>query len=364
MKNFLVLILVFSTIMVSGAFSQQNSLLSLYGIWQGKLPCADCEYILYRLSLDKDMKYRDQMVYHDKDVKPTLSEGTWEVKDNILVLSESAGGKMKFSVSSSKLTLLDGEGNPVPNSDIIKLTRQLADDSGMRDRWFEKRKNGIDITGGGNEPFWDISIDLDKRTLSFNKIDYKEPLEFTEINVTVLADVNNVTYYGTTPKHNITVEITKTECTDNMSGEVSPYKITVSLRTGKSNKTDTYTGCGRYLADQRFTGNWYIQTINGKNIKDYNLTIDKQPMLQFNAATEKFNGNAGCNTFFGSFEAKGNSISFGKVASTLMMCIDMSLEKDVFTVLNDANYNWNIENDILTFSDLSGNKVMELKKGE
>jgi heat shock protein HslJ len=310
------------------------------------------------------MSYKDQMVYHDKDVKPTITEGAWELKDNILTLSASGGGKMKFSVTSGKLTLLDGEGNPVPNSDIIKLTRQLADDSGMLDRWYEKRNRGIDFIAGGNEPFWSVEIDIEKRTLSFNKIDFKAPLEFKDFDLTALADPNTKTFYGNTAEHNITVEITKTECTDNMSGDVSPYKVIVSLRTGKSNKTDIYFGCGRFLADKQLTASWLIESIKGKNIKDYNLTTGKVPVLELNAASERFSGTAGCNNYFGSFAAESNKIIFGKVASTLMLCADMSMEKDVFTLLNENEYLWSIGNNMLILTDLSGNKVMELRKGQ
>jgi heat shock protein HslJ len=52
----------------------------------------------------------------------------------------------------------------------------------------------------------------------------------------------------------------------------------------------------------------------------------------------KINGNAGCNSFFGSFELKAdNGISFGKMGSTMMACKDMQLESQFLEALTKAN---------------------------
>lgn len=349
-------------------YSQLNNDLQIKysGIWSGNLPCADCEYIICRLNLKSDMSYNMQLVYHDKDVKPYNTDGKWDISDNILILNEASTSNIqKYRYTENKLILLDNNGIELQNSILKKLSRSSIEPNSTLDKWQNKRLNGIDFIGMGNEPFWNINIELDKNKMSFGRLLNNEMVEFTDIKEVPVMDVPVITYHSMNAKHEITVEITKQECVDNMSGETFPYKVTVKLRTGKSNKIDTLTGCGKYLADYRLSDIWIINSVNGKNIADYNLPAGKKiPMIEISSAEERFNGYAGCNNFFGSFEAKGNKIRFGKVASTMMMCPDITLERDMFDILNDAYFEFKIENNKLSLNDMKGSTVIDFKKGD
>ncbi len=69
--------------------------------------------------------------------------------------------------------------------------------------------------------------------------------------------------------------------------------------------------------------------------------IPQVPYIEFDQETGRFSGNAGCNTFTGTYELQeGDRIIFGKAAVTMRACIDMTIENDFLKVLERAdNYN-------------------------
>lgn len=65
----------------------------------------------------------------------------------------------------------------------------------------------------------------------------------------------------------------------------------------------------------------------------------KQPFLSFDTAGKTIHGNAGCNSINGGFVTKtddARAISFPGVASTMMACPDMTLERRVTMAINDV----------------------------
>ena len=347
-------------------FSQQDGkdVLSVTGIWAGKQPCADCESVSYRLSLKNDLTYRDRMVYNGTKADPRTSEGTWQITGDIIKLTSSTGAEQSFKLDANKFYMLDAEGSIVPNAVLTKLTRNTGEQEQPSDRWQERRLKGVDFMAIGNEPFWNVDINIDAKTISFGRLSENGLIEFTDLTENKIMDAAGTSFNAMTPKAEIKVEIMKSECTDNMSGDVYPYTVKVSLRMGKSNKWDEYTGCGQYLADYRLTDLWLIDKINGKSITEFNIFKNKVPMIEMNAAQQRFGGTAGCNSFNGSFEAAGSRIRFGKIASTLMMCPDMKLEQEFFDALNDKYFEFTIASNTLSLVSPEGKTVLELKKAD
>ena len=76
-----------------------------------------------------------------------------------------------------------------------------------------------------------------------------------------------------------------------------------------------------------------------------------------NATEKRVNGNAGCNSFFGSYELQDNNvIAFSKIGSTKMACPNdvMQVEHQLLQVLEMTN-KFALRNDtlILTRTDMS-----------
>lgn len=74
---------------------------------------------------------------------------------------------------------------------------------------------------------------------------------------------------------------------------------------------------------------WKINLINLESIqgeaKDY--------FLKLNSTSKQFQAKAGCNSIFGEFELKDNFITFSKVGSTKMYCIDAMKKEDALLIL-------------------------------
>lgn len=97
--------------------SARNSL-SYYGVYEGTLPCADCEGIKTKLTLNKDNTYNYEQEYLTTKTKDTKSSFTgkfvWDEKGEQIKLEGMEGnGSSNFFVAESKLLILDQEGNRI-----------------------------------------------------------------------------------------------------------------------------------------------------------------------------------------------------------------------------------------------------------
>ena len=68
---------------------------------------------------------------------------------------------------------------------------------------------------------------------------------------------------------------------------------------------------------------WELKSLNKKDIKK----VEKVAIINFEKENKVF-GNLGCNSFFRKVDIKPNNINISKVGSTMMMCSDMSVERD------------------------------------
>lgn len=76
----------------------------------------------------------------------------------------------------------------------------------------------------------------------------------------------------------------------------------------------------------------------------------KQVFLNFNPETSTVAGNGGCNALFGPYELKeGDRISFGNLASTMMACPDMAMEKQLLEVLSKVD-NYTVADTVLSLN--------------
>lgn len=93
---------------------------------------------------------------------------------------------------------------------------------------------------------------------------------------------------------------------------------------------------------------WKLIELMGKPVK-YSNPESKEIFIQLLSEDNKAFGFSGCNTFRGSYELKdGNRITFSKMASTLMACPDMELEREFMKVIETAdNYNFDGVNFVL-----------------
>lgn len=106
-------------------------------------------------------------------------------------------------------------------------------------------------------------------------------------------------------------------------------------------------------------GEWSIIEINGSEV----VLAEGQdfPFIAFETATNKVHGNSGCNRFFGTFEAgaKVGKIELGTLASTRMMCMNMTLENNVMNTLKNVK-GYKIVKDKLALTNSRNRPIMVL----
>lgn len=109
-------------------------------------------------------------------------------------------------------------------------------------------------------------------------------------------------------------------------------------------------------------GEWKITEANGEAIP---AGMEKQPFIQFDVKKKTLHGNAGCNLINGSFETNkdnARSISFPRVAATMMACPDMEVEGKVLSALNEVKSFDLLAGGGIGFYNADGALVMVLTK--
>ena len=105
-------------------------------------------------------------------------------------------------------------------------------------------------------------------------------------------------------------------------------------------------------------GEWRIAELGGQT-----LPADARARISFDAARSVFNGSAGCNSLFGSYQADGASLKFGDTASTLMACEPalMKREQALSSALRrTAAYEF--DNGALVFKNKQGKTLLKAVK--
>ncbi len=206
------------------------------GTYQGVFPCKGCEGIQQTIVFKDDKSYEQEQVVWSKNSMPETSEGTWQLKDGKIELSQN--NKTAISLIKRKDTLFGISINGIPVNDSYKYMLTKRKLASINPAWNKKRSEGIDFAGSGNEPFWNLEIDNEK-FIQFKLADWKNP-------VTAPAEkpvVNNDSIFYNIKKDSSswTITIFPQFCSDGMSDYLYQYKVTVNY------EGILYKGCGIML---------------------------------------------------------------------------------------------------------------------
>jgi len=204
------------------------------------------------------------------------------------------------------------------------------------------------FVASGTEPFWSLNIYEDLIT-------YKTPSDsivFPHTNPILAQDSNVKRYDVETTSSNMTVQIMQVECSNAMSGKVSPYKVSVNLKKGTMSEVEELEGCGDYKTDYRLHDIWVLETLNGKTSTKADFSKEL-PMLEIKAAENTFSGFAGCNRMNGRLFFEKGLLRFMDFTTTKMMCVPNNKEAEFLEALQSST-TYAIENNRLTLSNPSG----------
>lgn len=96
------------------AHNSQNSI-NYTGVYQGVIPCADCEGIKTTITLSEDGSYTRSVQYLGKENTATTDHGifTWNDQGSKITLSSDSGENQSYQVGENVLFHLDRAGNRI-----------------------------------------------------------------------------------------------------------------------------------------------------------------------------------------------------------------------------------------------------------
>ncbi|CAI2768974.1 META domain-containing protein [Flavobacterium collinsii] len=180
----------------------------------------------------------------------------------------------------------------------------------------------------GNEPFWGLKFGKDKIVFT-SLIEGMESISFKSVEPIRAMDANVKMYKVNNGKTSATITVQQFECTDSMSGTVSPYTVKVEIN-GK-----TLNGCGKYITDYRLHDIWVLEELNGKKVTIADFQKE-MPRIEINAAENKFMGFGGCNSIGGTIFFENGLLRFSDVASTMMACLPSNKEGEFVKALQST----------------------------
>lgn len=210
----------------------------------------------------------------------------------------------------------------------------------------------------GNEPFWGLKIGKEKIVFT-SLIPGKENVSFSSFKLIKAMDANIKTYKTNNATASIIISIQQIDCQNSMSGAISPYKVSIEIKSNTETNTQKIEGCGKYITDYRLHDIWVLEELNGSKvfITDFQKEL---PRIEIYAEENRFMGFGDCNSISGSLFFENDLLKFKDVTSSLMACAENNKE-DKFVKALQSTTTYSIENNRLTLSNRSG-KLLVFKK--
>jgi uncharacterized membrane protein len=196
------------------------------GIFQALLPCPDCKGLQHTIAFYTNLTYRLEEEKLGKKGEIKKSNGNWKPSNGIIELYNDQLTTGRYKWVGDTLMYMQGT-NTIPMRKLTTITDNEV--------WLNKKSQGVDFFGVGNEPFWNIEID-DEKAITFQLADWTQPLKLKPVKPIVSAD--SVLYNASNDSTTLRITIYNTFCSDGMSNNMYNNKVKVVY-----NK-QTYSGCG------------------------------------------------------------------------------------------------------------------------
>ncbi|MDQ3682929.1 MAG: copper resistance protein NlpE N-terminal domain-containing protein [Bacteroidota bacterium] len=205
---------------------QKNTKLPL-GFYQVMLPCADCKAIEHTIFFNPDLSYQIEEKRWDKQDAISRTTGIWRPNEGKIWAYKNDKVKARYVWRGDTLVYLEPSDNAII---MQKLSSVLQNDV-----WRNKKKEGIEFFGIGNEPFWNIEID-EQKSIQFKLADWDKPVSFK--GAQQAKDAKSITYSIIKDTAVFQVTIFNQFCNDGMSDNIYTNKVRVIY------KGQEYNGCG------------------------------------------------------------------------------------------------------------------------
>lgn len=302
----------------------------LHGVYQGVLPCADCEGIDYHVQIDSGYTYKAFSRYLGETGHVFTDSGAWEwIEDTIIQLHSSANDHKCMSIHGNQMRILDRDckwfKTGFEKQYLLTLMEGVTDVHALP---ISERQNsfyhslfqkGVGFVAHGSEPDWTIQV------YNQQKIVFKTPFDSISFRMgefTFDKDGKKIT----SANGDCVLSIKEERCTNTMSGESFFAQVKATIQ-GKE-----YSGCGNYLFQDGIEGNWTLVKISDKviDVTEY----PKPPTIKIK--DQKIHGYSGCNTYGGQALITGKTILFDRMFSTRMACPNMQYEDTYLKLVQSA----------------------------
>lgn len=121
------------------------------GIYEGTLPCADCEGIETTIQVKKNLTFASKQTYLGKNVVPLIHHGTfsWNEAGNIITLSADDNTKRSYFVGENTLTHLDNDARKITGDLASKYVLQKQNISFTETHWKLIELHGKEVKDSG-----------------------------------------------------------------------------------------------------------------------------------------------------------------------------------------------------------------------
>ena len=231
------------------------------------------------------------------------------------------------------------------------ITKRISDSLESKESSIPKSKTNnsanIYFRASGTEPFW--SLELSKEQIKLKTITDSIVTPYAE---SIPAMDGNVKMYTTqTESSQLNIQITQSECTNAMSGKLSPYAVSVEYKKNTEPALHKIQGCGAFITDYHLHDTWVLEKLYGENIGKANFKNDI-PSIEINSSTNTFTGFAGCNRMNGKLFFENGLLRFTDIVTTRMMC-DPNNKENTFLKALRSTTTYKIENNRLWLSNPS-----------
>ncbi|WP_373516492.1 META domain-containing protein [Pricia sp.] len=176
----------------------------------------------------------------------------------------------------------------------------------------------IIFKASGTEPFWGLEI-TEKAIRFTSMVQDLEKFSAPATEPIRAADANVKMYKAEIEAGTVRAQVVQAECTNDMSGKISGYKVKVEIKQGADKEFTVFEGCGEYVTDYRLNDIWVLEEMEGKPVQKEDFQEDL-PNMEIHTSGNKFMGHAGCNRMNGKIFGEGNLLRFIDIATTRMLC--------------------------------------------
>ncbi|HDZ04558.1 hypothetical protein LCGC14_0079640 [marine sediment metagenome] len=243
-----------------------------------------------------------------------------------------------------------------PQSNIKTISNSVVSKQETVHKKEINNPNGIYFKASGTEPFW--SLELSEKQLKLKTI--TDSVFTPSAKPSQAMDSNVKRYKIQTESGQLDIQITQSECTNAMSGKLSPYTVYVTYKKNSETSMHKLEGCGNYITDYRLHDIWVLEKLDGNEVTIENFKKDL-PSIEINAASNSFTGYAGCNQINGKLFFEKGLLRFTDIATTKMLCDPKNKETTFLEALRSVT-TYKIENNRLWLSNPSDKELLIFKK--